>query len=595
MKKTIVFFILIPIYSFSQSIYNPQDLYDSPGGLFDEDSLRSIYLNFYDPNFHPYLVNSWYYSPDERIPASLTLNGVVYDSVGVRYKGNSTFCLPNDNANPKVPYNIDMNYFIGGQKLLDYKKIKLANAWMDPTFVKQISSSNVYRRYLPTGESNLVKLYVQGNYLGLYVNDESINKQFLEKHFDEKSGPLFKCDNIDRFCDTVGAPNAMPPNLYYMGDDTTLYYNSYDMKSDYGWEELVELIRVINSDFNNIDSVLNVDRTLWAFAVNQVISNLDCYNTYYVHNYYLYQTKDGLFQMIPWDLDNSFVGAIMGWDYWNPANVYEYDPYFTGPPLGGSTPSYDERPLLYKLLNDPFYRKLYTTHLRTIINESLDPNIISNNVNNLQNLATNAATLDQYKVFSMNDFSSNVNSALWASFAWGFGGVLSTVNARKQFLLSHPEISLIPPNIYGLNVANNLVTVNISGAFNVELMATTSVYNSKFKSFQMFDDGTNGDLISNDGIYSAVLPFQNSSQDIKFYIRAENNDAIALLPERAEYEFFTYSTISGIDNYYFSGKRELIRITDLLGREVDVTKISTNIPLIYIYNDGTTEKKINIK
>ena len=60
----------------------------------------------------------------------------------------------------------------------------------------------------------------------------------------------------------------------------------------------------------------------------------------------------------------------------------------------------------------------------------------------------------------MNDFSSNVNSALWASFAWGFGGVLSTVNARKQFLLSHPEISLIPPNIYGLNVANNLVTVN---------------------------------------------------------------------------------------------------------------------------------------
>ena len=54
---------------------------------------------------------------------------------------------------------------------------------------------------------------------------------------------------------------------------------------------------------------------LWAFAVNQVIQNLDCYNTYYIHNYYLYQTKDGLFQMIPWDLDNSFAGAIMGWDF----------------------------------------------------------------------------------------------------------------------------------------------------------------------------------------------------------------------------------------------------------------------------------------
>ena len=315
MKKYIFLFLVSPFLLAAQSLYNPQTLYDQPGGLFDEDSIRVIDLEFDNQNYHSYLVNSWYYNPDERIPATLTLNGTVYDSVGVRYKGNSTFCLPNDNLNPKVPYNIDMNYFIDNQQLLDYNKMKLANAWMDPTFVKQIVSSNIYRKYLPTGESNLVKLNVQGNYVGLYVNDESINKQFLKKHFDEKSGPLFKCDNIDRFCDTANAPSAMPPNLYYMGDDTTLYYDSYDMKSEQGWEELVNLIKVLDLDFQNIDSVLNVDRTLWAFAVNQVIQNLDCYNTYYIHNYYLYQTKDGLFQMIPWDLDNSFSGAIMGFDF----------------------------------------------------------------------------------------------------------------------------------------------------------------------------------------------------------------------------------------------------------------------------------------
>ena len=37
---------------------------------------------------------------------------------------------------------------------------------MDATFVKQIVSSNIYRRYLPTGESNLVRPNVQGNYVG---------------------------------------------------------------------------------------------------------------------------------------------------------------------------------------------------------------------------------------------------------------------------------------------------------------------------------------------------------------------------------------------------------------------------------------------
>ena len=591
MKKTSVFIFLF-FYSnlfFSQNLYNPQQLYETPGGLFDEDSVREIYLDFYDPNYHNYLVNAWFYNPDERIPAILTMNGVSYDSVGVRYKGNSTFCLPNDISNPKVPYNIDMNYFISGQNLLGYKKLKLANAWMDPTFVKQISSSNVYRKYLPTGESNLVKLYVQGNYLGLYVNDESINKQFLKKHFDEKSGPLFKCDNIDRFCDTANAPSAMPPNLFYMGDDTTLYYDSYDMKSDYGWEELVNLIKVINTDFENIDSVLNVDRTLWAFAVNQVIANLDCYNTYYVHNYYLYQTKDGLFQMIPWDLDNSFVGAIMGFDYWNPSNVYEYDPYFTGPNLGGTTQPWDERPLLFKLLNNPFYRKIYTAHLRTIINESLNISDIGANVIDLQNVGLSAASQDNNKAFSMSDYYSNVNSALWTG--WGFGGIISTVDARKQFLLSHPEISMSPPIISELNISENFVTVNIVGANSVELMVTTSEYNSKFQSFQMLDDGTGGDQLANDGIFSCLFPF-NGNTNVKFYIRAENNDAISLLPERAEYEFYEYSTISGFVDNYNVKTRNLIKITDLLGRNLVDVKDSRNVPVFFIFDDGSVEKKI---
>ena len=593
--KKIILILLLPIFSLGQTLYNPQELYDGPGGLFDEDSLRTIELEFYMQDYHSYLVNAWFYNPSERIPARLTLNGVLHDSVGVRYKGNSTFCLPNDVFSPKVPYNIDMNYFIGGQKLLKYKKVKLANAWMDATFLKQIVASNIYRRYLPTGESNLVKLNVQGNYVGLYVNDESINKQFLSKHFNEKSGPLFKCDNIDRFCDTANAPTAMPPNLFYMGDDSTLYYNSYDIKSEYGWKEFINLMKTIDLDFQNIDSVLNVDRTLWAFAVNQVIANLDCYNTYYVHNYYMYQTKDGLFQMIPWDLDNSFVGAIMGWDYWNPSNVYEYDPYYTGGPYTGpsGTPQpWEARPLLFKLLNDPYYRKVYSAHMRTIIEESLDTAQIRVNIENLQSLAYNAASQDNNKVFTMNEYYNNTESAIWAAFNWGFGGILSTVNERKQFLLNHPEISLIPPQISNVYVNNGLVTAEVFNANTVEIMATTSEYNSKFNSFPMYDNGTNGDLLANDGVYTADLPFQFSGLDVKFYIRSENDDAIKLSPQRAEYEFYTYSYISNASSIDEVSSRKLIAIKDALGKSVERV---ANVPLFYIYDDGSVEKRIFVK
>ena len=48
--RNIFLILLFPIYSISQSLYNPQLLYDNPGGIFDEDSLRSIYLDFYNPN-----------------------------------------------------------------------------------------------------------------------------------------------------------------------------------------------------------------------------------------------------------------------------------------------------------------------------------------------------------------------------------------------------------------------------------------------------------------------------------------------------------------------------------------------------------------
>lgn len=578
MKRLLLILLFLPLIGFGQSLYNPQQLYDDPGGFFDEDSLRSIHLDFYNPNYHAYLVNSWYYNPDERIPAKLTLNGTVYDSVGVRYKGNSTFCLPNDNFNPKVPYNIDFNYFIDSQKVLGYKKMKLANAWMDPTFVKQIVSSNIYRNYLPSGESNLIKLYVQGNYLGLYINDESINKQFIKKHFDEKSGPLFKCDNIDRFCDTANAPSAYPPSLIYLGEDSSLYYNSYDMKSDNGWGELVNLITTLNYNFSQIDSVLNVDRTLWAFAVNQVLLNLDCYNTYYIHNYYLYQTKDGLFQMIPWDLDNTFSGAIMGFDYFNQSNIYEYDPYHYGSP--------GDRPLAEKLLNDPLYRKQYTAHIRTIMNESLDTAVIRNQINQLQSLAHTAADNDQWKGFSMSQYYSNVESALWTS--WGFGGIMSTIDARKQYLLSHPEISQVPPLISNVSVNNNLVEANIFNSSSVDLMITSSQYNSKFQPFAMNDDGINGDLTPNDGIYSIQLPFVGNT-NVKFYIRAENNDAMILSPERAEYEFYEYSTISGLSDSQMSNKRTLLKVCDVLGRE---SRMIYNQPLFFLYSDGTVEKKI---
>jgi hypothetical protein len=42
-------------------------------------------------------------------------------------------------------------------------------------------------------------------------------------------------------------------------------------------------------------------------------------------------------------------------------------------------------------------------------------------------------------------------------------------------------------------------------------------------------------------------------------------------------------------------ERELIKITDILGREVNPDKVIDKTTLFYIYSDGSVEKKIKIE
>lgn len=533
--SSIVFLWLITIpinialgQSYTQ--YNNQQLYDDSGGLFEVDSLRDLYITFINSNYHDTLINSFFNNPSYRLPARISMNGEVFDSVGIRYKGNSTFCIAhNDLGIPKMPYNLDINEWVSGQKLMGRKKIKLANALFDPTFAKEVIAHDIYNKYIPSPEANLIKLHVQGNYLGLYVNIENIDKTFLKKHFDEKNGVLFKCDPNEVYC---GSPPSVSgsPTLEFLGNDSAAYFNSYDMKSEGGWAELVRLIDTLNNNFSALSEVLNIDRVLWYFALNTVLANYDTYNYDYIHNYYLYQTKDGLFQIIPWDLSEAFIGSRLEFLIEEQA-MFQFDPYE------------GVYPLEENLFNDSIYRKQYTAHIRTILNEVFDENEIASDVSQLQSLAFDAASNDVFKPFDMNTYTSNVQEAYYfVDFDYAFGGILSTVNGRKNYLLSHPEISSPPPIISTMSISNTHITAEVSNATVVDLMATLSEYNSKFEAFNMTDDGLNGDEVAGDGIFTSPIPFIiDSNEQMKFYIRSQNANAMSLSPERAEYEFFFYS------------------------------------------------------
>jgi spore coat protein CotH len=231
-RTCIILVFFLPFSIFSQQVFNSQLVYEDSQGLFDESIIRDLSIDFYDNDYNEFLIQSWFDNTKLRKPASFNMDGVYFDSVAVRYKGNSTFYIPWSVNNPKLPFNIDMNQYVSSQNVFGYEKIKLANSLFDPTMRKEITGFSVYREYMPAPQANFINLTINEELNGLYVNTESINLDFMDKHFNENDGVFFKCESQDLF---GVESNSLVSSLDYRGVDSLDYYESYELKSDYGW------------------------------------------------------------------------------------------------------------------------------------------------------------------------------------------------------------------------------------------------------------------------------------------------------------------------------------------------------------------------
>lgn len=558
--------ILLILFMALSQFGNTQDLYDI-------NSLREITIKFYDPGYHQTLID-WFNADDgSRLPATLEVDGVLYDSVGIRYKGNISFLLAELLETPKFPLNIDMNEYIDNQHLMGYKKLKLGNLFTDPTCIREAVAYEIYRKYGVAPKSNIIKVNIgivgeEASYYGVYSNSESINKDFLKEHYDWKRGPLVKCDPNpaaeDITCDSSGLGNGTGgeqvialPDLVWYGPDSCQYYSNYEMKTDYGWKELVEFIDLLNHEDSLLYDHLNIDGVLWYMAVSMVIPNLDTYFGKNIKNYYMYKHKDSLWHMIPWDVNETF-GGVMGnahpdWDILKWFNSNE-----------------PNRPLIWQILKQDRYFKQYFAHIRTVIEENYNEEYIRTRVDSIQHLIEQAVMYDPYKRFEDEDFRDNVDQDVTdpdLAFLSYHKSIIPTMNERLEYLMDHPEVMKIPPTL--MNTSRSIeepeegqdiwVTAEVTNATKVDLMITTNkVYASYFEPFEMKDDGLSNDGAAGDGIYGALIPFQALDEKIKYYVRAQNAEAMILEPRRAEYEYFKYkikaTTSTNTENALDRGK-----------------------------------------
>ena len=98
-----------------------QSVYSAGEDLYDETMLRTLKLTFSQANWWTLLTNN--YQSKTNLPATLTVDGVVYEGVGVRFRGNTSYQMIG--ASQKKSFNIEIDYTVAGQKLMGYDSLNL--------------------------------------------------------------------------------------------------------------------------------------------------------------------------------------------------------------------------------------------------------------------------------------------------------------------------------------------------------------------------------------------------------------------------------------------------------------------------------------
>lgn len=521
--KILLFFALLnfSILCVAQNFYNT-------------DTIQRVEI-YFDQSDWDYRLDLLKLTTDEYLMAkTVIINGVKFDSVGVKYKGSSSF----DSSNLKNSFHIELNN-LKKQDYLGYTDIKLNNGYADPSMIREVLAYNILNKYMDCPKSNFAEVYINGTYFGVYSNSESVNKNFVKSKFQTSNNTFIKCNPV------ITPGPTVKSNLKYINSDSSSYFNFYELKSKRGWTQLVNLCDTLCNLPSKSASIIDIDRVLWMLAFNNLLVNMDSYNGVFAQNYYLYKDYTNRFNPIIWDLNMAF-GAFpfagsqgSGMGTLSIAQMQQLSPDFHR--------NHADWPLINLVFSNSIYRKMYYAHMKTILNENFSNNSYISIADKYRSTIDKSVKDDNLKFYSYNEFlSGNTNDVNIGTYTVpGIKNLMEPrityINGLNEIKNSQPEITLVKtiPEIpvYNSQIAISAKVLN-SKSDSVWLSYRFAV-TDKFTKTKMYDDGNHSDGTSGDNIYGVNLTM--TSANLQYYIYAENEGSARFSPERAEHEFYMAS------------------------------------------------------
>ena len=243
---------------------------------------------------------------DETHPATFIADGVTYQDVQIRYRGEWARTWP------KKPFKI---FLSRAQPYQGHHSLNLNSAWRDAAYVRETLAYHVYEACgVPASRSRLVHLKLNGQFRGVYVEVEQVDKALLGR-FQLKGASLFKATSDNNQADErdLGSEAAF-----------AAHYENETQKTN-GLHELQAFCHELATTRDageffrqNVD----VEKYINYLAATVLIQHWDGFNK----NHFLVYDRRGSGKWLawPWDLDRTFG------DHWNGSFTYSELPILLG-------------------------------------------------------------------------------------------------------------------------------------------------------------------------------------------------------------------------------------------------------------------------
>lgn len=202
-------------------------------------------------------------------PAVFRYEGEVYPDAMVKYRGNTSVCgdklqlaISFKQVNPE-------GRFHGLRRInLDHGSCGTIEERLSLTFVREELG-------LAAACANNARLVINGSYYGLYTNIEHLDREFLERNFDDPDGNLYE-------------------------DGRREWKKTNESNPD------VSDIDAFNApgDLGNLETLADLDQALRMWAAEAVLPSCDNYY-YFGRNFYVYNDPGSGFVYIPTDYDHA--------------------------------------------------------------------------------------------------------------------------------------------------------------------------------------------------------------------------------------------------------------------------------------------------